>query len=206
MSPPDNPVHSPPDFLPASLRNEALVISLSRGERLFNEGDPVENLFFIESGEMKAIRLQLDGAQAVMLRAHAGDFFAESSMAAPRYTCHAEAVCPSRLLAFPVEAFRDALTRDGRFAFAFSLTMASHARRQCSRQERLRLKRARERILHLLTCEGDGNGVLTWHAPLVEMAHELGLEPETLYRTLRELEQEGIIERDRPHIRLLRPG
>ncbi len=202
----EKPAHVPPDFLPASLRNEARIILLSKGERLFNQDDPVEELFFIESGELKAIRLQLNGTQAIMVRAHAGDFFAESAMAVPRYTCHAEAVCPSRLLAFPVEAFRDALAQDGRFALAFSLAMASHARRQCSRQERLRLKRARERILHLLTCEGDANGVLEWHSPLVEMAEELGLEPETLYRTLRELEQEGTIERNRSRIRLLRPG
>lgn len=206
MPAPQPPLCPPPDYLPPALLDQARPLALARGEHLFRQDDPVRHLYFVQAGELKAIRPQLDGSQAVMLRGRAGEFFAESALATTRYVCHAEAVCPSRVLAFPADAFRAALAEDGELALTFALAMAAHARRQCSRQERLRLKRARERVLHLLTCEADNAGRLVWRAPLAEMAEELALEPETLYRTLGELEQEGIIERERRVIRLRQPG
>jgi len=196
-------LHSPPDYIPADLLAQATPLQLERGERLFSEGEPVRNLYFVQSGELKAVRVQADGTQTVMIRAHAGDYFAESAMAVERYICHAMAVRKTRLLAFPAAAFRQALMDDGHFSLAFSLGMAAHARRQCSRQERLRLKRARDRILHLLVCEGGPEGVIEWPTSLAEMAEELGLEAETLYRTLSELEREGILARDRRRLQLL---
>ncbi len=193
----------PPEFLPQELLQQAVPRQLARGERLFSEGDPVQSLYFIQSGELKAVRVQPDGTQSVMIRAHAGEFFGESAIAVPNYICHAVAVKPARLLAFPVSAFRQALIEDGQFSLSFSLAMAGHARRQCSRQERLRLKRARDRILHLLVCEGGPEAVVEWPTSLADLAEELGLEAETLYRTLSELEREGLIERNRRRLRLI---
>lgn len=56
-------------------------------------------------------------------------------------------------------------------AYAFRMAIARQARKQCSWQERLRLKRARDRVLQLLACDG----VVPWSAPLSELAPELDL-------------------------------
>lgn len=194
----------PPDFVPQALLDQAVHLRLARGESLFKEGDPVRNIYFVQSGEIKAVRVQPDGAQSTMIRSRAGEFFGESSVAVQYYSCHAMAVKSAHLLAFSVDAFRQALLHDGQFAFDFAVTMAAHARRQCSRQERLRLKLARDRVLHFLICEGGTACTVTWPASMSELAEELGLEPETLYRTLASLEQEGLIKREKPCIHLIR--
>jgi DNA-binding MarR family transcriptional regulator len=75
-----------------------------------------------------------------------------------------------------------------------AIKLARQARKQCSRQERLRLKRARDRVLHFLACEGGATGVVTWVSHLSELAAELGLERETLYRALAGLEAEGLLQ------------
>ena len=53
-------------------------------------------------------------------------------------------------------------------------------------------------MLHYLNCEltGPGGATLSLDIPLAEWADDLGLEPETLYRTLAELEKKGRIERE----------
>jgi hypothetical protein len=103
----------------------------------------------------------------------------------------------------PAKDVLAALNAGGDFAKTFALAMAANARRQCSRYERVRLKRARDRVLHLLICEGGPEASFTLTMPLVELAEELALEPETLYRVLRELTDEGLLERSRTHLRLV---
>lgn len=121
----------------------------------------------------------------------------------PSYVCDAFASVASKVLLLPAEAVLAALHIDGAFARAFALAMAANARRQCSRYERLRLRRARDRVLHLIVCEGGTDACFMLRMPLAELADELALEPETLYRVLRELSEAGVIERTRDCLRLL---
>jgi hypothetical protein len=67
--------------------------------------------------------------------------------------CTAYGVRDAQVVCLPAALFRDCLRGDSAFAYAFSLRMATAARNQCSRYERLRLGQASERLLHLLNCE-----------------------------------------------------
>ena len=193
-----------PDFVPETLSQAAIHLNLGRGERLFDLGEPVRSIYFVRSGELKAVRHLPDGRESVMLRASACEFFGESALLVERYVCTAYCVRDAQVIGLPAALFRDCLRGDSAFAYAFSLRMAAAARNQCSRYERLRLGKASERLLHLLNCEAGADGVYVLKAPLVELANELALEPETLYRVLRELEHDGLIARDRHSLVLLR--
>ena len=195
---------TPPDFVPATLSEAATHLRLRRGERLFDIGQPVRSIYFVRSGELKAVRYLPDGRESVMLRATADEFFGESALLVEHYVCTAYCVRDAQIVCLPAALFRDCLRGATAFAYAFSLRMAAAARYQCSRYERLRLGKASERLLHLLNCETGADGVYVLKAPLVELANELALEPETLYRVLRELERDGLIARDRRSLVLLR--
>jgi CRP/FNR family transcriptional regulator, dissimilatory nitrate respiration regulator len=200
---PRTPAFQLPDFLPATLASALRVLSLNKGEVLFRQGEAVTSLVYVLTGEMKAVRAHLDGAECVMVRSKAGEFFAESALASPAYVCDGIAVCPSRIALMPVDALRQALREDGEFALAFAMALAKQARKQCSRYERVRLKRARDRVLHYLACEGGSTGCVDLASSLAELAGELALEPETLYRTVAELEAEGRVARDSRKLTLL---
>jgi len=191
-----------PDWFTPALTRAARRLSLDKGAPLFREGEAVGGIFYVISGEIKAVRHLADSAEAVMMRAAPGEFFAESAIAVSAYTCDALAVKPSELLFLPRAALEDAL-HDAGFAKAFFLANAANTRRQCSRYERVRLRSARARVLHMLACEGGPDGVLNWPAPLGELAVELALEPETLYRVLGELQRDGLIIREKRQIRLI---
>ncbi|NCA69052.1 MAG: Crp/Fnr family transcriptional regulator [Sphingobacteriia bacterium] len=192
-----------PDFIPRPLLDLARDRVLSKGERLFSQGCPVEAIYFVQRGRLKAVRTLSHGSQSVMIQATAGEFFAESALAAESYVCDAFATTETRVTQLPAKAVLDAFDAGGNFARAFALAMAANARRQCSRYERVRLKRARDRVIHLLVCEGGPEATVPLTMPLVELAEELALEPETLYRVLRELTDEGILERSRDSLRLI---
>ncbi|MDP2834301.1 MAG: Crp/Fnr family transcriptional regulator [Pseudomonadota bacterium] len=192
-----------PTALPADLLAQAQTVDLARGEHLFRQGDAMYHVAFVLEGEMKAVRHLPDGVECVMLRARAGELFAESGMADNQYRCDGIAVGAVRLAMLPVKALRAALGGEDSLAYGFCMAVARQARKQCSRQERLRLKRARDRVLHFLACEGGGEGVVQWSAHLSELAAELGLERETLYRTLAALDAEGLLRRTENQLRLL---
>ncbi len=185
-----------PAWLPAGLGPLTEVHALSKGASLFHLGQAVSRFYFVLSGELAAIRYMPNGAEAVMLTARTGEFFAEASLFLPTYTCEARAMTVCQVLSWPVQAFRDALASHPEAALAFTRTLAVNLRRQCSRVERLRLKSASDRVLHYLTCEAGPDGWCVLAGTQQNLATELALEPETLYRVLAQLEKTGRIERD----------
>ena len=193
--------------LPIKLTDELLAqarrLSLAKGDYLFRQGDPVRFIVFVVEGELKASRYLQDGSECVMVRGRRGEMFAESSLADSQYRCDGVAVSAANLVLLPVDALRAALGGEGSLAYDLCVALARQGRKQCSRQERLRLKRARDRVLHFLACEGGAAGVVRWPAHLSELAAELGLERETLYRTLAGLETQGLLLRTDSELRLL---
>lgn len=189
-------LHPEPAWLPAELAAHASVQEVAKGAALFRTGDAVGRFHFVQSGELAAIRRMPNGAEAVMLTARPGEFFAEASLFLPVYTCEARAFSDCQILSWPRQAFHAALMRYPEAAMAFARTLAVNLRRQCSRVERLRLKNAPERVLHFLACEVGPDGWAVLAGTLQDWASELALEPETLYRVLAQLEKAGQIERE----------
>jgi CRP/FNR family transcriptional regulator len=192
-----------PDYFPPILQQQARLHELTAGEELFQVNEAVTHLFYVQAGELKAIRYLPDGGEVTMLRARSSEFLGESTLAIERYVCKAVAMNAVQVVAMPMQAVKDALAADSAFAFRFLLEVAKTSRKQCSRYERLRLKNASDRVLHYLLCESGGCGMIEYPTHLYEWAHELGLQKETLYRTLAALEQVGKISRTDKVIKLL---
>jgi CRP-like cAMP-binding protein len=193
------------DWLVQACGSEAIETAVETGGFIFKLGDTPRDLYLVVEGEARARRYGTDGAEIVMQRSRAGELFAEAGMVAPRYSC--EGYCPStsRVLRIPIAVIKQKIVSDGEFALRFSQFLALAMRRQCARYERLRLKRAGERVLHYLNCEltGPAGADLELDIPLAEWADDLGLEPETLYRALADLEKKGLIARE-PRSRRIR--
>ena len=191
-----------PGYFTDALCESVRVQSFAKGDWLFRCGEKVEGIYFVLEGEVKAVRHLANESEAVMMRARDGEFFAESAIAASHYSCDAIAVKPSRL-AFVSQTSLNRALENPDFSKAFFLANAMNARRQCSRYERVRLRAAKDRVLHLLACESGPDGAFHWQAPLTELAVELALEPETLYRVLAELERAGTILRENRRLKLI---
>lgn len=161
------------------------------GSILFRTGERPAWMFYVRRGDAVMQRVTRLGAPVVLQRASRA-FLAEASLTSTRYHC--DAVCRTEcdLLAFPIRQLRDAIDGDAGTRWAWIELLSSQSRHQRARIERLTLKTIRERLMHLLLTEGK-DGSYDWPGTRMELAAELGVTPEALYRALPALQEKGIL-------------
>lgn len=181
-----------------ALRSACTGLPCVRGDRLFIQGKQPEHMFFVASGEVVLQRLSFQGEYLVLQRARKG-FVAEASLQSPRYHCDAVITVSGHLLGIPVEPIRQALLADSAFAMRWMGMLNHELKRLRGQCERLSLKGVSNRLRHLIETEGQ-NGRLPLGAGLKSIAAELGVTHEALYRTVAELEKQGLLRREEGHI------
>lgn len=191
---------APLALLQPALRSKAEPWKLDAGEVLFRIGDPIRAVYAVVEGEIRLIRRDRNGSEIVLQRSRGG-FFAEASLGSKTYHCDAVATLRSELIRFPVNAFRDALGEDAAFRDAWMAHLAKEVRKLRAQCERLNLHKAADRIIHYIESEGVA-GSIRLNQTRKAWAAELGLSHEVLYRTVRRLQDEGVIEVEGEHITL----
>jgi CRP-like cAMP-binding protein len=182
--------------------------SLARDEVLFRQGDKVTAIYFIEIGRLRLERQTFDGRSLIVGTTPAGEFFVEAALFADIFHCDAVATEPSRVRIYPKATVLSALRTDSASAMSF-LTFVSHQVIKLRQQiELMKVRSAKERVtLYLDLNAGPDGRTVKLRGQLQDIASELGLTREALYRTLASLERSGAIERTGDHIMLVRsPG
>ena len=179
---------------PEMLRLAARPMDMCKGQRIFRLGDEVDAVYRVLEGEVCLTRFSPEGAEITLHRAREGDFFAEASLFGPHYHCDAICTRPGRCLRLPTEALRHCMVNDPGFAMEWIATLSRSLRRQRAAQERLGLKSLRMRVIHYLVDRGV-EGRVELDQPILRWAVELGASHEALYRTLAEMEREGVLQR-----------
>lgn len=190
--------------IPPALQEAARQQAFAAGETLFRQGDRPKAMYCVLDGEVRLLRRSPKGEEVILQRSRGG-FFAEASLEAKTYHCDAVTAAESRLLAFPLRAFRAALEDDAAFRNAWMALLAREVRRLRARCERLSLHGAEARILHAIESEGTA-GTLVLAQSRKAWAAELGLTHEALYRTLARLQAEGTLVLDGARLTLRQPG
>jgi CRP/FNR family transcriptional regulator, dissimilatory nitrate respiration regulator len=184
----------PPDPLPASLESGSTVRVLAPGELLFRQGDRAAAIYKVESGRLRLIRRTVDDHLVILHTARRGEFFAEASLFAEAYHCDAVAAAQSRVRAYPKTMVMDALRTDTALAEAFMARLARQLQELRARMELRNIRSARERVLQYLRLRVHGRSIAV-EGQLQDIAAEIGISREALYRTLAALEAEGCLTR-----------
>ena len=172
----------------------ARVSGMDKGQAIFRAGDAADAVYRVIEGEVHLARRTPDGTEVILQRAREGDFFAEPSLFGTHYHCDAICARPGRYLHLPSDALRQRLSNDPDFAMEWIASLSRSLRKQRAAQERLALKSLRKRVVHyLVDCGEDGRGTLD--QPVIRWAAELGASHEALYRTLAEMERDGVLQR-----------
>lgn len=153
-------------------------------------------LHSVESGEIRLVQQRPDGGELTLQTFTRGQTIAECSVCLNEYSCSAVATHHSNVVSVPMKLFNDLLTRDNDFAVAWAHDLAWRLRDMYLRQERLRMKSTRERVMHYLICHQRHDGGVQLEFSASTWALELGIAHENLYRTLAELEKEGVLKRE----------
>jgi CRP-like cAMP-binding protein len=178
-------------------------VELEAGDRLFHRGDPADHMFAVRSGLIQVRRFTAAGRDVLMAQAGAGETLAEASLDCEEYGCSAIAARPSVVARVERRAVLERLRDDPEFAVALASALADQLRRERERIELWSARRARDRLLQHIAARSDDNGLLAVATTLKDLASELGLTHEALYRELAALERDGVIARAPGRIRLL---
>jgi CRP-like cAMP-binding protein len=185
-------------FDPALLR-AARTLRLRAGEVLFRTGGRPRTMHYVEVGEIVLQRVSEAGGLALLQRAAPGAFVAEASLTAARYHCDGVCRDDAVLLAFPIPALRAAIDAHAGTRWAWVERLAAQVRAERLRVERLALRTLTDRLRHLVLTEGTPAGEYRLAGTRMQLAAELGVTHEALYRALARLQRQGavVVEGDR---------
>jgi len=193
------------DWLSSSVRAAAIERRLKPGQALFHAGSKSNGLYKVISGMVRLVRVDPSGREAVLQVASAGDSLAEASLFSSTYHCDAIATTETVVRLYPKSVLLAELQRDPKIAKAFAAMLARQVMTLRTRLERRNIHSARDRVRHFLTVNvaADGRTVVV-PGTLKELAADLGLTHEALYRTLARMEADGEITRSGTIIKLER--
>jgi len=193
------------DWLPAAVRAAAIDRKLKSGEALFRLGDKTTGFCEVIAGRVRMCRVDRSGREVILFVAGPGETIAEASLFSTVYHCDAIASTDALVRIYPKQALLAAFEKDRKAAQAFAATLARQVMNLRTRIEQRNIRSARERVRHYLGLNADAGGSsVSLPGTLKDLAAELGLTHEALYRTLAALERSGEIKRSKGKIALLR--
>ena len=163
--------------------------TLAPGETIFDEGDPGDQLYVIQSGEVELIR-EDPSKERVVARLGSGDFFGELGvMLGERRTARAVAVNAARVIALDRETLEAMCLEQPEIAIRMLRVLVSRlieAERRLSALGVDDLLRPVVRAL-LRYAEPDGNGGMKIPLKLIELAEASGLSMLEAHRAVQQL-------------------
>jgi CRP-like cAMP-binding protein len=180
---------------------------LRHGEVLFRRGERAEHLFRVRAGAVRLERVAADGSPVTILVARAAETVAEAALFAAEYHCDARAEGSTLVDSLPTELLRHRLRSDPELAGRVIARLSEQLRELRALLELRGSRSARDRVLRYLALFRDG--AAAGDVSLQTVAHQIGLRPETFYRTLARLEAAGLVTRHGRRLRLAgvpRPG
>jgi len=181
---------------------ESERISFKSNELLFRSADEVRFMHFIEIGEIKLVRYTSEGKAVITQLAKQGDLLAEASLFNQRYHCDGIAISDTKVDVYPKDQVLDLLIKKPKLAIEFIKFQSLEIKTLRNQVELINVLTARERILFFLR-NSSVDGVYSLPGSLKNLASQIGLTHETLYRQIKKLEDEGEIKREKKKIILL---
>ncbi|HET8545868.1 MAG TPA: Crp/Fnr family transcriptional regulator [Pseudolabrys sp.] len=191
--------------MPAAIRAVAFERKLKAGEALFRLGDKAAGFYEVVSGRVRLVRVDRVGRETVLHIAGPAETLAEASLFSGQYHCDAVASSDATVRVYPKRQVVSVFEKDPKALKTFTAMLAHQVMSLRTRLQQRNIRSARERVRQFLALNigPDGRSV-ELHGTLKDLAAEIGLTHEALYRALAALERAGEIKRAGNKIMLLK--
>lgn len=191
--------------MPAAVRAVAFERKLKAGEALFRLGDKAAGFYEVVSGRVRLVRVDRVGRETVLHVAGPAETLAEASLFSGQYHCDAIANTDATVRVYPKCQVISAFEKDPKALKTFTAMLAHQVMTLRTRLQQRNIRSARERVRQFLSLNigPDGRSV-ELHGTLKDLAAEIGLTHEALYRALAALERAGQIKRAGNRIMLVK--
>lgn len=189
--------------------DKIVEISISRewkkGSHVFMQDDPLENVYFIQSGRIKIYKSDVHGKEQIVTIAKGGDMFPHVGFFRKGgYPAFAEVIENAQLVVVPIEQFENLLIENPELCIKVFNVLGSKIVDLQERLEAQVLNNTYEQIIKLLVRLAKLHGdVLSENVYLLkaeftnkDLANMIGTTRETVSRTLTKLKKEKLIETD----------
>ncbi len=177
------------------------VRDFAPGEPIYHQGDPSHGVYCIESGLVGLRKIGADGSSTLLgLGFPTNTLGYRALLAGEEHLAGAEALKPTTLCFIEAGTVRDLLDHNP----ALGVQFLERAARELGEAEEKYYQsvtlNVRQRLIHLLLIlrerygSGQRNGGVTLELPLArqDIAAMIGTRPETLARTLKKMEEDGV--------------
>ena len=201
-----------PPHVQEAIAGVAVPRHYDAGQVIYLEGEPATAVFILEAGWVKATRMSPDGREQAMLFLKPPEIFGDVAVfAATPYPGTVMALEPVDVWAIDRSAILDLVARHNELAMAVIRHLAGRVLYYVGLVEDLSLRSVEARLAHTLlqhAQQSDGRWVVPRRAwtTFGEMATRLGTVRDVLSRTLRTLEEEGLLKVERHQIVILDPA
>jgi CRP-like cAMP-binding protein len=183
-------------WLPADVCSAAIEHKMKVGESLFRLGENTLGLCEVIAGRIRLARVDPSGREIVLHVAGPGETLAEASLFSRQYHCDAIANTDAIVRIYPKREVLAAFEKNPKVSQAFAQTLAHQVMSLRTRIEQRNIRSARERVRHFLMLNvGADRRTVVLRGTLKDLAAEIGLTHEAVYRTLAALERSGEIKR-----------
>jgi CRP-like cAMP-binding protein len=178
---------------------------LKPDEILFHQGDPVSAIYWVELGRVRLDRCTSEGKVYTFQVSRPGDSLAFSTLFDNFYEWLAISEVASRVIVCPKEVLLEHLAQQSCLTQTTVQQLGLEINSFRKQLELRELRNAEYRIMHYLRAIAASSGnTIQLDRPLKLIAADLGLSPESLYRALIRLENQGAIRRIKQSIVLLK--
>jgi CRP/FNR family transcriptional regulator, dissimilatory nitrate respiration regulator len=179
-----------------ALLNGAAVKTVSRGETLFMQGDPVNYFFVVLEGWVKVFRVTPSGGEAVVAIFTRGQSFAEAAaFVGGRFPASGEAVTEGRMLCVQSGNLLRLIRENADIGLAMLASTSMHLHMLVQQIEQLKAHTGAQRVAEFLSslCIVEAGACrlgLPYDKTLI--AGRLGMQPESLSRAFARLKEIGV--------------
>ncbi len=181
----------------------ASLVTLTKGQTLFREGDRARSFFIVRSGTIRMVNYNREGREFVQGLFVAGESFGEPPFFTDTgYPASAEATEPSEVWRIPRAPCLELLKDNFDVQLLIVQTLCSRLIYKSTMLSELAIEEAEHRIVTLLrhlssTVAGADRGRVRIPFTRKQMADMTGLRVETVIRSIKSLENKGMLEIDR---------
>jgi CRP-like cAMP-binding protein len=174
------------------------TLHLKTGEHLFTQGDSVKNIYCVKKGRIKLVRDTVEGTPILVHMAYAEESIAEASLFSKNYHCSALAGTNTEVAVYSKDELLRILQEKPESMMNLLRQLTTQVRDLRMLSEIKSIYNAKEKVLAYLDTElhGDNESDL----PLKDIAQKIGMSHEAFYRTLKALENDGKIKRNKGQI------
>lgn len=168
----------------------------SKNEMLYMEGDKLDSLYVVHKGRVRIYRLNDEGEeQLIRVLAH-GNYTGELSIfnASTDSASYAQILEDAEICMISKESIYELMSTYPNIAISFIETFASRLSEIEDQTTHIALLNSREKLLTYIDTYREGNK-LHLNISKKHIASYLSMKPETLARTFKKLEEEGLIKK-----------